>query len=280
MADTYNVTSTKAQLPALRQLIRNLPSILSGRLPDVDGIAHGFKVRIGLKLLALITLNFNELKRGSPGVDGTKWPPLSAAYLAYGRRFGPGEQASLKKQAGVLPHHRFAPGGKKGLLSKELKKLWDRTYADRLAWYIMRESDSNAKAHAAAIAWIVVKAAGGKTKLDVFGKRQVEILVDTGRGAGSLSPGILTEQGPAAFYGKPNIPKGSPEDQEFNDTLPDGITVGTNVGYMGAHHRGRKVPKRRLWPEEIPAAWWQGILGEAISGLVRITDLFRGSRPL
>lgn len=278
MADTYYTVSSDQKLP-LVDLIRRLPSILSGRSPDVGGIAAGFRSRLGFKVLDLVAPNFNELGRGGVGADGDKWKPLSKAYLAYGRRFGPTEQADLRKKAGLSGKtNRFAPGDKKGLLDKNQLRLWRRTYADRLAFFIMREPDNAAKAHAAAIAWIVVKKAGGKTKLDVYGNRQVQILVDTGRGAGSLQPGTLIDSGGVGASREKPSGKGA-EDQVFETTVYN-VIVGTNVKYMSYHHAGRRVPKRRLWPEHFPTDWWNGIIGSAISGLTRIGQLFGGGRGL
>jgi hypothetical protein len=277
MFESATVTTTRDQKPALRELIRNLPGILSGRLPDVASVALGFRTRIGYAILSLIAPNFDELGRGNSGADGDKWKPLSKAYLAYGRRFGPTEQRDLRKQAGLSRQHSKAPGNKKGLLTPDQLKQWRKIYADRLAWYIMRESDDKAKAHAAAVAWIIMERRGAKTKLEVFGNRTVQILVDTGRGRGSLTAGTVSDFGPGAQYQKPAVKGGM--QQEFDVTNPNQTVVGTNVGYMGAHHRGNKrLPRRRLWPENFPSDWWNQILGVAISGLVRIGELFHGNR--
>lgn len=276
------VVTTKDKLPELRTLIRNLPGILSGRIPDSGGIAKGFRVRIGYGLLSLIAPNFDALGRGLQADNEEKWPPLSKEYLAYGRRFGPGEQADLKKQHGLGKAHRYAPGDKKGLLTKDQLALWRKTYADRLAWYIMKLPDAKAKEVAARIAWTVVKKAGGKTKLEVYGNRQVQILVDTGRGRASLQPGIVYESGPEANYEKPNGKGGM---EQVFELEPASVTVGTNVGYMGAHHRDRMKgmrgpPTRRLWPRELPSKWWEQILGVAIQGLTRIGELYNGGKGI
>lgn len=277
--DTVSITATKDQKPAIKKLITDLPGILSGRVSDVQGIAQGFRSRIGYGILSLIIPNFDNLGRGLSGADGDKWKALSKRYLAYSRRFGPTEAKDLKKAAGLGKTHKHGPGDKKGLLTPDQLKLWRKTYADRLSWYIMRESDENAKRHAAAVAWIVVKSRGAKTKLEVFGNRTVQILVDTGRGRGSLTPGTLQEFGPTATYQKPTG-KGATE-QEFDVTNPNQVVVGTNVGYMGAHHRGNKrLPRRRLWPENFPQEWWNSILGVAISGLVRIGEVFHSGRGI
>lgn len=274
MNHTVYLTITADQKPEVLGLVRRLPSILSGRVPDEHGIAQGFRTRIGYALLSLIAPNFNELGRGIAGADGDKWAPLTREYLAYGRRFGPQEEAQLKVHAGVKgSKYRHAPGNNKGLLTKEQLLLWRRTYADRLAWYIMRESDASAKAHAAAVAWIVVKAKGARTKLEVFGNRQVQILVDTGYLRGSLQPGTLHENGVEADYTKPGTKGGMQQVAEFG--VPYAVIVGTNTQYAKYHHTGKGRRKRRLWPQNFPTDWWDQILNATLSGLSRVGELFR-----
>lgn len=273
--DTY-FTISKDQKPELMEILQNLPGILAGSHPDIDGIGAGFRARIGHTLLDLVAANFDALGRGEAGVDGTIWPPLSKEYLAYQRRFGPNERSGLMKQAGLNPRtNNKGPGAKKGLLTAEQLKLWRRTYADRLAWYMMREPDKVAKAHAAAIAWIVVKKAGAKTMLEVFGNRKVQILVDTGYLRGSLTPGTLTEQGPQALYNPPTVYGGV--EQVFEINQPYQIVVGTNVNYAKYHHGEDGNGRRPLWPASFPDDWWNQMLGVAITGLQKINEVFRGT---
>jgi len=260
------VVITKDQKPQLTDLIRRLPAMLSGRVADVSGVAAGFRARIGYAIFSLVAPNFNDTSRGLPGADGTKWPPLSPEYLAYGR--GP---ASTRKAGGL------APGGKDGFLTKDQLTLWRRTFADRLAFFIMRESEASAKGHAAAIAWLVVKAAGGKTKLHEFGEGKTpgvdyQILVDRGTLRQSLQPGQKIEQGPKADY------QPAHGDQVYRDEQTQ-IVVGTRVPYAAAHHDAKSVKRRRrLWPEHFPNDWWRQILGQAQSGLTRIAELFGGAK--
>ena len=274
-----HTTITTDKKPALVALVRRLPAILSGRTPDVAGIAHGFRTRIGFAFLSLIGPNFDLLGRGGVGADGTKWPPLSKEYLAYGRRFGPGEKTALKEAQGLDRSHRYGPGDKKGLLTKDQLQMWRRIFADRYAWYVMREADDKAKAHAAAVAWIILKQKGAKTKLEVYGNRQVQILVDTGYLRQSLQPGTISEQGVDAAYSPPGGNGGMRQILE-TDT-PYQIVLGTNVEYA-RHHHNPKSPsrKRRLWPERFPEAWWKEILNTAVTGLMRISELYDGSRGL
>lgn len=275
MSDHY-VTVTKDQKKELVSLIRKLPSILAGTVPDHKNIATGFRTRIGYTILSLIGPNFDELGRGMLGADGTKWRPLSREYLAYNRRFGPGEQAMLKKSAGLGKGNRFAPAQHKGLLTSEQLKLWRRTYARALAWLQTKEPMESAKGHAAAIAWNTVKKKGGKTMLEVYGTRQVTILRDTGVLRGSLQPGMLLETGVEATYDKPSGVGG--QLQYFDTGLPHQVVVGSADRKASWHHAAKsKHRRRRLWPESFPEDWWNQILGGAISGLVRIGELFKGN---
>lgn len=258
MAETV-VTVTTDRREDLDGFIRRLPAILAGRVSDEHGIAAGFRSRIGWAVFSLIAPNFNQLGRGQPGADGTTWKPLSPQYLAYQRPI----TGRKPPRAGGK-----APGGNDGLLTDTQLKLWNRTFADALAWYIMREPDDEARGHAAAIAWIVVKKAGGKTKLadPAFGGRQAgvdyQMLVDTGQLRRSLQPGLLAENGPEATY--------QPADSEqLWDSQPTYIVVGSNVKHAAPNHK-----RRPLWPERFPADWWRQILGVARSGLVRIADLY------
>lgn len=271
--DTHFTVSSDQQ-PQLMQVLRSLPGILTGRVPDPYGIGEGFRARIGHAALGLILENFERLGRGEPGADGTKWPPLTKEYLAYQRRFGPNEKRDLMKGASLSGRvHKHGPGETKGLLTQSQLQLWRKTFADRFAWYVMSEPDAAAKAHAAAIAWIVVKKAGAKTKLEVFGNRTVQILVDTGYLRGSLTPGTITEQGPNAIYSPPAIFGGL--EQVFESQQPYQIVVGTNVKYAKHHHGNDGNGYRPLWPVSFPDDWWNQILGVSITGLQRINEIFR-----
>lgn len=278
--ETTTLTITKDQKPDLVSLVRRLPGIISGRLPDEHGIAAGMKARIGYTILSLIAPNFEELGRGFTGADGTKWRPLSREYLAYGRRFGPGEQKQLKELHGLGRQHSKAPGDKqsgepkKGLLDPQQLKQWRQIYARHLAYFISRMGEQQAKSIAAAIAWNKMKELGAKTKLEVYGTRQVQILVDTGRLRNSLMPGSISDVGLEAHYRKPSGKGGS--DQEFNIDEAGRIIVGTNVEYAVYHHKAKNPRRRRrLWPEYFPAHWWREILGSAISGMRYISTLYR-----
>lgn len=250
----------------LTTLIRRLPAMLAGNVQDEYGVAAGFRARIANTFFSLVAPNFQRLGRGQPGADGDVWAPLSPEYLAYGRPV-----------TGTKPPRggKLAPGGKDGLLTGQQLALWNRTFRQALSHYIVFQPEEEAKSHAAAVAWIAVKKAGGKTKLGTFGARQVGVdyqtLVSHGDLRTSLKFGeVLEKIGPDAEY---RPPRGQHyEEQAYR------LVVGSDDPKAKFHHHGKGRRRRRLWPERFPADWWNQILGQAMGGLTRIADLFRSGQ--
>lgn len=267
------VIYTSASRADLKRRLSALPGILSGRLPDRLGIAHGFKMRLAVAFLEKIKLAFITKSRGGTDECGISWPKLSKAYLAYQRRFGPGEKAALKKAAGLGSGNRFAPGGRDGLLTKQQEKEWWAIYRRNLAWLAAREPLGEAKGHAAAIAWAEMKRRGARTKLDVYGNREVEILRDTGTLFNSLQPGVLGELGPDASYSTP--------DGQIVIDRPGELLVGTNVEHAKYHQGDAEKPgRRRFLPraDEIPPDWHEDFAEHADAGLpIAIEMMARGA---
>lgn len=252
----------RGTVESARGLALELVQTLAGEVPDRYGIARGVYWALGQAALTDIKRDFIRKARGHTGEDGRKWPALSREYLAYGRRFGKTEQAKLKKAAGLGKRHSFAPGGNKGLLTKEQLAQWRYLFATKYARLALSMNDGEAKARAAQYAWAVMKRRGAKTKLEVFGNRTVEILRDTSILLNSISPGELTPAG----YEKPTEPGG---DQQIFDLFAGGVIVGTNVPYAATHNFGdpnRGIPERRFIPDPVPDAWlerWGEIVGQA-----------------
>lgn len=264
MATTIQYRGTRADL---RRLIGDVVSILSGDTPDRLNIRRGFSLAIGFAALSDIKDAFITKSRGGTDEAGITWPKLSKKYLAYGRRFGPGEQSRLKRGAGLGRGHSRAPGGKKGLLSGGQLKQWRFLFATHLARYRLSEDEQSAKRHAAAVAWSVMKRRGAKTKLDVFGSRDVDILRDVGILLNSLSPGILSGEADSAHYAPPGGPGGS---EQIFHTPPGEVIVGTNVVYASSHQKGKGTKQRKILPDEenpVPAVWWSRWLRVGAQGL-------------
>lgn len=229
-----------------RQIVGRLAGILSGREPDNLGVARGVHAAIGFAALSDIKQDFVRKSRGETGEDGVKWKKLSREYLAYGRRFGRGEQA----------------GGQKGLLTADQLKRWQQLFAMHLARLRLSLDEGEAKARAAAIAWAKLKSEGAKTKLEVYGNRQADIGRDTGVLLNSLSPGELANSGPNTTYAKPTGDGGA---EQIFQIMRNGVIVGTNVKYAAAFNK-----LRPFIPEDgkIPEAWQERWLDVANQGVL------------
>jgi hypothetical protein len=244
--------------PELEAVLRQLPGILAGTEADVGGIARGFKMRVSFAFFSLVKEAFIVKSRGGTDAAGIKWPPLSREYLAYTRPMN-GRQPP---RAGGL-----APGGNDGFMTAAQLNQWRRDFAGAMKYLSVQIGEDAARGQAAAIAWSKAKSRGVRTKLEVFGEREVEILRDRGILFNSLSPGQINEAGVDATYSPP-------EDQVAEDG-PGWLLVGTNVEYAYYHHVQPGI--RPLWPKNgnLPAVWIDEIMEVAVSGLERIGELLQ-----
>jgi hypothetical protein len=249
----------------VRDAVIGVVRSVTGNSSDHAALAQAVHTAIGVAALSDIKSDFVTKARGGVGEDGVKWPPLDPKTLAYHRRFGKGEQAALKKAAGLGRGNRFAPGQNKGLLTAAQLKRWRQIYASRLRKFAASMDIGEAKAKAAAIAWKILKDEGAKTKLEVYGHREHEILRDTGVMLNSLSIGVLSPDGSYE----------PPADQIFR-VIDSGVIVGTNVPYASVHQNGsdkRGIPARPFLPKDsVPVVWlnrWRAAASRAITGAIR-----------
>lgn len=261
MAQTLVFRGSRADLQhRLRYIVRTL----AGAAHDVHGLSQQFLIPVGMALLADIRDAYVIKSRGGVDAMGVKWPPLSQKYLAYGRRFGRGEQAALKRAAGLTAgrHHR-------GLLSAAQNKRWKKIYVQSLARFLLSMPEREAKGRAAQIAWATLKKEGAKTKLEVYGHRQVEILRDTGALLNSLTPGVYT----GGVYSKPTGEGGS---QQIFVLGTGELTIGTNDPKAATHNDGdarRGIPRRQILPDDesqVPEAWREDMLDAGRTAMVEI----------
>lgn len=238
------------------RIVRAMVGTLTGQGAPSE-LAKGVFYSLGFAALSDISADFVRKARGEVGEGGNRWPRLNPKTLAYSRRFGPGEQARLKREAGLGKGNRFAPGGNTGLLTAQQLKRWRQIYGTRLARLAASMPLAEAKARAAQIAWATLKAEGAKTKLEVFGNRPHEVLRDTGILLNSLSMGQLGGGPSGMIYSPPRLPGG---DQQVFQALQNGIIVGTNVPYARVHNEGnpaKGIPERRFIPKDgqVPELW-------------------------
>lgn len=205
-------------------------------------IANAMMTRCGMVALSHIRQAFVAKARGGTDEAGESWQPLSPKTIAYSKTRQRGRGGRTRAEKGRSAHPSQA------LNSKQQDRWWD-VYRRQLA---IRKGN---KGHAAAIAWIVLKAEGAQTLVDKYGHRKVEILRDTGILLNSLSPGY------------------SGSEQVFR-VAPGQVIVGTNRKGAAAHHKGvpGRLPQRKLWPDPSrwPPGWWADILAELKAGVMDI----------
>jgi hypothetical protein len=239
-----------------RRELEALPAILAGRVPDPMGVARAVQLRCGVALLSEIQRAFITKSRGGVGSDGIKWAPLKPETIA--RR---------RTTAGELRQLGIRRRGSRPSLTAAQDLRWRQVFGRVFRRASLDMDERAAKGVAAAIAWQTVKTEGAKTKLELLGGRQVDILRDTGVLFRSLSPGVDDK------------PSGA--DGQVFETPAGRVIVGTNVKPW--HHTGNPetgLPARPLWPTDgsIPERWRGSINRAAATGvLMAIRMAFGGN---
>ncbi len=233
-----NAVHTRARYNAVRRAITQAQRVARSGSP----LADAMMVRCGLVALGRIKWAFVVKARGGTDEAGDSWKPLSPKTIAYSktRQRGRGGRTKAEKKRDAYPSQA---------LNKKQQARWWEVYRRQLAVY------RGNKGHAAAVAWLTLKAEGAQTLVDKYGYRKVEILRDTGLLLNSLSPGY---NGPEQIF----------------RTVPGEVIVGTNRKGAADHHNGvpGRLPQRRLWPRVStwPGSWWRDILAELKAGLLDI----------
>lgn len=254
MADI--VVYVRANRAAVRDAIERIPQeALAG-----GATANAMMVRCGMTALRRIRNAFIIKSLGGTDEAGDSWKPLKPETIAYSRRnvkkFGnPKDSRVFSRSKNLADEPIWIP--KQGIragyrpsyaLTDKQNARWWEVYKRQLMY------KRGNKAHAAAVAWTVLKAEGATTLIAQYGNTQVKILTSTGVLLNSLSPGT-TDQHQIFRIG------------------PGEVIVGTNRPHCSAHHEGKgHNPQRRLWPEPIkwPSTWWLDIAEQGRGGLIDI----------
>lgn len=232
--------SNTIHVRASPEVVTNILSQLPAAARSGGTVQDAMMTRCGMTALGRIGRAFLVKSRGGTDEAGDTWQPLSPKTIAYSRTRSRGKGGRTKTERGRGSRPSQA-------LSEKQQVRWWQVYKRQLAIY------KGNKAHAAAVAWIVLKREGARTILDKYGNRKVDILFDTGVLLASLSPGENSAE--SVFR-----------------VAPGEVIVGTTRKGAAAHHHGvpGKLPQRRLWPHPSrwPSSWWLDILEQLQQGLM------------
>ncbi len=225
----------RAKMPEqdVYRVLAEIPAILSGAKPDPTGCVQPMLREMGEVALEHFYDAFIQKSRGSVDAAGLYWPDISSKTKAYSRQHA----GLVRKKKGERP---------RGLLTDKQDKRWRAIFA--YAYRSLRnkgDSISEAKSHAAAWAWHVLKAEGAITLQLVYGSAVVPILIDSGALAESLRP------------------RSGHPDQIFR-VEPGTVIVGTARRGAEAHQAGvpGRLPRRQLWPDDgtLPDEWQEKLM--------------------
>ena len=263
---TVNVHAKRREVATL---LRRLPEIAAGRRGGAAVFVRAMHVRLGLAALGHIREAFVVKARGGTGQRLEQVFAQCAEEALDRRRHLTLPRAGTPALSGARspkPKAR-AKDRPSWMLTEIQRKRWWEVYRRKLAQY------RGDKAHAAAVAWLVLKDEGATTLMATYGGASVEILRDTGLLLSSLTPGAPPAEAESSPPRRPH--------QAFRLGRGE-VVVGTTRPWARTHHEGvpGKIPQRRLWPPvpRWPAAWWADILTQARDGLIQVALYLLGRR--
>lgn len=201
------------------QIIKELTEGLSGRL--VNDIHRAFWSGLAYYFMDRIHKAFMVCSEGRTDEFGRKWKKLDKRTIAYSKPITLAE----KQKRGLGRGHRY-----RGLLTSAEDKLWRGIFAKTYTRLVIRGySHHEASQLAGQLAWAILKNRGAKTKLSVYGRRKVPILITSHTLEKSLRPGQLSKYS----YRPPHNQICTFEDRR--------LTVGTSVPYADKLDKTRKI---------------------------------------
>lgn len=217
-----NTIHTRKTPEQIRQALALLIIAVKGA-QDATGLVEGFKLNLGFGLLSCFYQAYLTKSKGGTDEAGIRWKELSREYVAY-KRLHPGLNAKRKQAAA-----EGRPG--RPLLTKDQDALWRRIYTAQY-YKLEQAGEADPRGHAAAIAWMIVKQAGGATIIDTYGDTKVEIGRNTGRALNSMAAAVGSSSSNNDVQVRPEI---------------GAVLVAMRVTYMVHFHK-----KRPLWDGSRP----------------------------
>jgi len=153
------------------QALRQIPGILTGRIPSKRDLSLKILMAIGRLTLKLVRKAFLTKSKGEVGEDGVRWQDILPKTKAYGRK------------------HPESDGSRRPTLTGQQDKLWRQLFTQTYQM-LMRISGGDhveSSARAAGHAWEMLKLNGATTLLEMYGDSDVPIGIDSEKLINSLA---------------------------------------------------------------------------------------------
>lgn len=232
MADT--VVHVRASRQRVLDYLRSLPSVLSGKTADSDGLTRGPALAFTHAVLTDLRKDYLLKAHGGAGEDGVTWPALSPITVAMRKQERPAAdvltaQQSTRERRGAQQQNR------QRVYNREKKRLEKLGLAENLA-----AQQAKRKAQYARLPRLT---------------GNVPILIDTGRLLAANSPGMLGGTGLTVTY-QPVVSSVSEAGDQRVDVMPGTITIVCAVPYGYFHQEGHGVSERAFQPKNgLPQKW-------------------------
>ena len=221
---------TKRSRKRIRDTIRSIPLIISGREKDPFNLHNKFWGIVTLSMFESISESFNVKSLGLTDDLGNDWHDISVQTKAYGRPAQKGDLSLGQKRA-------TKDSTTIGLLTPNQYKQWKKIFGRIFHKNKMKIGAAKAKELAGKIAWAELKKTGANTKIDLLGNRNLLILRNTDKLFRSFLPGKLTSNS----YRKYN------KDQIYR-VEKGAVTLGSQVDYASDVFEDRPIFPKDISP--------------------------------
>lgn len=179
---------------------------------------------------------FLAKSRGLADELGEKWDPLSPNTIAA----RPVTRADMQRW-------NIASNRQRGLLTPKENAIWRKVFKLKFDEYFWGNvTHDEAKRKAAKFAWWFLKSMGAKTRKELLSKRDVPILIETGKLERSLRPGRMNHWSYVPYN----------KDQLYVIKNKQ-MELGTRVPYAKYHQEGtRHMPARPIIPKAVTMRKW------------------------
>jgi hypothetical protein len=230
---------TKLKRSEVRKIIRQLPGMISGRIPSRFGFHKIFWGAVAESLFRSIYDAYLDKSQGGADELGQTWPDLKQHTKAYKRHVTEGGTSKSVITIRNRNRSRDREGNRKGygILTAAQYRLWRRIFGAIYHKNEFKMGDVAARVLAGQIAWTRLKKEGALTMWDTLGHRKLLILR-------SQKDVLFKSFTPGKFDPSTGYKKGN-KNQVFIVNRGK-VTIGTSVP-----HANYVSLRRPLWPSNI-----------------------------